>query len=241
MRGDLHPILGVPAFLLAGVASAPIFAWLRAEVFTGPADGPGLLFPYVCCAFLPAFALIAAVAMAIQTAFLRVGKRVADHAIEAAGGPPASREPLFELPFTLGPRATIFLCGAAALACIAFGSWPRGAKERQPPSSPTDATPAADPAERARALARQAVVKRLSEAGMQGMTFDVRPAVVAGRRVLRVTTHGGPIRYVVDVGEGTRLDGWGRPEPVVDVHDAAAAPVEDAEALEVEVAPVTSD
>ncbi len=227
MRGDLHPILGVPAFLLAMALSMPIYAVIDAKV-PGPRDSPAMLFPYLCCAFLPAAALTFGVAAAIQSGFERAGERVLEHAIEAAGGPPARRRPLFRLPFTLERSTVMYLCAGALLACVAFAAWP-GKVTPKPPGAPAPVDPA-DPGARARALARQAVVKRLSEAGVQGMTLDARRASVAGRPVWRVTTRGGVRAYVIDVGEGTRTNGWGQPEPVVDVHDAGAEPLEDAEA-----------
>lgn len=226
MRGDLHPILAVPAFLLAGALSAPVFEVIKAKA--GHTDGPGLLLPYVCCAFLPAALLTFGVAAAIQSVFERAGERVVEHALEAAGGPPARRRPLFVLPFALSRTHVIYLCAATLLACIAFSAWPGKLTPR--PTPPTAAEPT-DPAVRAGAAARAAIVARLSQAGMDGIVFDApRRVSVRGRPVWRVTTRGGLREYVIDVGDGTRTDGWGRPGPEVDVYDAGTAPLEDVEA-----------
>ncbi|MCO5168106.1 MAG: hypothetical protein M9894_17315 [Planctomycetes bacterium] len=227
-RGEVHPVLGVPALLLAIALSMPIYALIDRSV-PGPRDSPAMVLPYFCCALLPAAALTFGAAAALQGALGRgaarpLGARPDDR--RAAGWTP---------PFTLDRVHLIYLCGLSALACIAFAAWPRHPGR---PAAPAEA-PASDPEARARALARQAVVKRLSEAGVQGMTLDARRVTVGGRPVWRVTTRGAAQDLVVDVGEGTRPGRFGGEEPVVDVFMAGAAPLEDLEAPD--AAPVGSE
>ncbi|MBX3465827.1 MAG: hypothetical protein KF878_02885 [Planctomycetes bacterium] len=227
-RGELHPILGVPAFLLAIALSMPLYALIDRSV-PGPRDSPAMLFPYLCCAFLPAAALTFGVALALQSAFGRATRRA------LGTDTPEDHQAGCLLPVRLSPQQTLYLCALAALGCIAFAAWPR-------PSAPRAPTPEAaptDPEARARDLARRAAVQRLSPAGVQGMTLDARRVTVAGRPVWRVTTRGAVQDLVVDVGDGTRPDRFGGQGPVVDVFLAGSAPLEDVEAPD--AAPVGSD
>jgi hypothetical protein len=206
----LHPVLALPAFILAMVLSAPIYRWIDQHV-GGSRDSAAMLLPYLCCAFLPAAAVTFGAAMAIQSAFERAGER----AVETALGVERPPSPPFVLPRP-GPVPLMILASVAALACIAFASLPK--RRLAAPAAPPVVTgdPAAD---RALALARRAVVERLSEAGIAHATFTVRRTSVAGRPCWRVAVQGAVTDYVVDVGDG--------PSPAVTVHAPGGAPPED--------------
>lgn len=207
----LETILEIPAFLLACALSLVIFAGIQKWALPR-AEGPGLLPVYFCCAVFPAFALVFGLGAAIRS------RRAED------------RPPLQITPVHLMILGTI-----ATLACIAFASWPK-----QPKPASTVSDPAVtDPASRARALARKAVVQRLSTSGVEGMQLDARQITRDGTPYWRVTTKGAIADYVIDVGEGTRPNAWGEPEPVVDVFDAGVAPPGDVEAPDA-TAPVSS-
>lgn len=261
-RGELHPLLGVPAFLAAMVLSAPIYGWIDDKV-GGSRDSPAMLFPYLCCALMPALALTCAVAAAIQSMLTRGRDRLLEGAIEVAGGPPARRIELPHVDRTL----VMYLAAAATLACIGFAVWPRGAPPQDPPpvrpasaEAPTreaevrrqlaqaeggdpGAPPEEGPRPRAQALglAHAAIVKRLSELGVEGLRLEARRITRGGQGWWRVSARGGIEDLVLDVGDGTRPGYFGQPEPLVEIYAPDAAPLEDVEAPEpAEPAPVSS-
>jgi hypothetical protein len=198
----LETLRALPAFLLAVALSLVIFAGIQRGL--PRAEGPGLLPVYLCGAVVPAFLLVFGLGAAIRS---------------------SARED--RPPLAITPVHVMILGTAATLTCIGLAAWP--SSQRTPTAAPTapTASESADPATRARALARRAVVQRLSEAGVEGLQLDARRITRDGTAYWRVTTRGVITDYVIDVGEGTRLGPRGEQEPVIDVFDAGAAPRED--------------
>lgn len=197
----LETLRALPAFLLAVALSLVIFAGIQRQL--PRAEGPGLLPVYLCFAVVPAFLVVFGLGAAIQS--------------RAAEDRP---------PIAITPIPVMILGTIATLICIGFAAWPSSQPKVTAPTATTDSE-SADPATRARALARKAVVQRLSLEGVEGLQLDARQITRGGTPYWRVTTRGAVTDYVIDVGEGTRLDPYGEQEPAVDVFEAGAAPRED--------------
>jgi hypothetical protein len=231
-KSDLHPLLGIPAFL-AGIALAMPIVVLIDRALPGAHDGPALVLPYICCAFAPCIAFTLAIASRIQRALVGQPEPPPPAAFTGFGARPRVEEDEGE-PLLDGRSLLVIGLVLAVVAGIGYRQL-RSANAPTAPSGPSTPPPAVelDPAERARTIARAEVVRRLSSAGVDKMVLDARRITRGGTRYWRVTTRGAIADLVVDVADDAKVG---------IVFDAASAPPPDVDGVEaVEgVAPVHS-
>lgn len=197
----LHP-LDVVAFFGAIVLSIPIIALIDRSV-PGPRDSPAMLFPYLCCGFLPCLLLTFKLVerlrgpIEVERRATTIGGRVeqkAQNCVSTALG----------LSMVVG-----LLFGLKAVAWVVN-------RTPGPSSAPPPAEQPGDPEARAKKLARRAIFARISSAGSETMMLDAKLITRDRRPWWRVTSYGAVVDYVVDVppdSEEVAVFGYGKAPP----------------------------
>lgn len=180
----LHP-LDVVAFFAAIVLSIPVIALIDRAV-PGPRDSPAMLFPYLCCGFLPCLLLT----------FKLVGHLRGPIEVERRATTVGGR--LEQKAQNCGSTALGLIMVLALLFGLKGAAWVLN-RAPAPASGPSPPAQPADPAARAQKLARRAIYARISSVGSEKMTLDAALITRAGRRWWRVTSRGALVDYVVDV------------------------------------------